>query len=277
MISARCVFDGGQQIRHQKESPLHQKVSRMLSDPQIPQEIQSALKKGLLQRLPLTVRPSINEQIRGWEFLFPFEHRNIQQFFGYLGGLDDSQFGTLFRSIREIEGRMGVAQWNCSARKSTIENASLLARSPYYGSWRREVQRVFDQINKHASQRESLVNRLVILIIPNPLPVDSITAWKRWQGIGRALRLDLSSNGNLPSLSGTLAGNEEQESWSMEPNLLRTKGRILYGSVSDVWYIDAGTNLLSSILGTKLMTSLCKRAVLLSFDRLKLFREKVLQ
>ena len=38
-------------------------------------------------------------------------------------------------------------------------------------------------------------NRLILLDIPAALPIEAASAWRRWQGIGRPLKLDLAASG----------------------------------------------------------------------------------
>lgn len=63
---------------------------------------------------------------------------------------EHGQWG-VFDGIRQIEKKMGVSAWSSySTRDQTLENASLLARSPYYLEWRKEVEEAFDQLDRRA-------------------------------------------------------------------------------------------------------------------------------
>lgn len=74
-------------------------------------QVQQVLNQGLLRRLPLSFLPFVNQHLRNWELLFPFERRYMSRLLIYLGNLQDGQFAALFHNIRELETRMGVSRW----------------------------------------------------------------------------------------------------------------------------------------------------------------------
>ena len=167
----------------------------MKVDQQLTGKVQEALNKGVLQRLPLTFLPFVNQQLRQWNYLFPRERRSVESLLLYVAGLTPQQSTDLFRSVVQLEDKMGVRQWQFSTAEQTIQNSSQLARSPYFQEWRSAVQAVFDAADQHESESGAAgkaKNRLVLLEIPQPLTLDAAKAWRRWQGIGRPIQLDLS-------------------------------------------------------------------------------------
>ena len=109
----------------------------MRFDERLPKQVQDALGNGLLKRVPLTFLPFINQELRDWDHLFPYERQSVQGLLVYLSGLNDEQCAALFREVFELEEKMEVRRWQFSTDEQTIQNASLLARSAYYQDWRR--------------------------------------------------------------------------------------------------------------------------------------------
>src|SRR5438477_8394953 len=109
-----------------------------------PAQVEDALNRGVLKRLPLTFLSFVNQQLRQWESLFPNERSSVERLLIYTVSLNDDESSALFRDVVALEERMGVRQWQFSTTEQTIENSSELARSPYFQDWRRAVQAVFD-------------------------------------------------------------------------------------------------------------------------------------
>ena len=105
--------------------------------PNLPQPLKDALNKGLLKRLPITFLPFTQQQLRDWDYLFPYERRSIEHLLLYLASLNETQLSALFQDVLQLEQKMGVRDWQFSTNEQTILNASLLARSPYYQDWRK--------------------------------------------------------------------------------------------------------------------------------------------
>src|SRR5271166_4707688 len=170
------------------------------------QNLQDALNKGVLRRLPLTFLPFVNEQLQRWKFLFPNERRSVQRLLLYVDNLSVDQSSALFKDVVQLEEKMDVRRWQFSTTEQTIQNSSELARSPYFLEWRRAVQAVFDAADRDSSQHGGPsgkpVRRLVLLEIPETLPLHAATVWRRWDEIGRPVKLDLAGAG---SKSGSLA------------------------------------------------------------------------
>ncbi|MFP5237810.1 MAG: hypothetical protein ACLGSD_18090 [Acidobacteriota bacterium] len=146
-----------------------------------------------VERLPLTMQPALHEQLNGWENLFPFEQSRVVTFIGGIGSFSPLHLESLTARLRVLEDQMGVKHWDFSANANTMENASLLARSPYYGEWRNEVQRVFSAIEAAAPQStlpNQAAGRMVFLILPKSLPIPSITGKNPWDKRGVEFRID---------------------------------------------------------------------------------------
>ena len=171
----------------------------MKSEASLSPDLQEALKRGALQRLPLTFLPFVNQQLAQWDYLFPSERQSVERLLTYVATLSPEQCAALFAGVVGLEDKMGVRKWRFSTNEQTIQNSSQLAGSPYFEEWRRAVQEVYDKADAFAASSggnaSKPIHRLVLLDIPSPIPVDRATAWRRWQGVGKPLKLDLTAAG----------------------------------------------------------------------------------
>jgi hypothetical protein len=245
-------------------TPVQQKLSPPLQD---------ALDKGLLKRLPITFLPFTQQQLREWDYLFPYERQSIQHLLLYLAGLNDAQLSALFSEVTQLEQKMGVRDWQFTTNEQTILNASLLARSPYYQEWRKAVQKVFDAAEQHAAAKKPAdgnANRLIVLVLPQPLPLDRSKIWQRWKGSGRPVQLDLSHSGERVSLSLALLGASDGPANAPMWELVSRRAN---ASPSDTWILDTGSTLVDCALKQPTQDAAISSATLLSYERLSTFRE----
>jgi len=234
----------------------------------LPENLQNALSNGLLKRLPITFLPFVNQQLNQWDHLFPNERQSIERLLLYVADLSSEQSADLFRDVVEIEEKMGVRQWEFSTTEQTIQNSSLLARSPYFQDWRRAVQAVYDAADSHALKTSGAAvkpeNRLVLLDIPLPLPADAASVWRRWQGIGQPMKLDLGlSSGKASALELLLTGIPNADG-GRSGGLLDAARSRSDASSADAWVIDAGRSLVDAALGQESSTTNAAKAILLS-------------
>ncbi|HEV2352021.1 MAG TPA: hypothetical protein VG028_19490 [Terriglobia bacterium] len=248
----------------------------MKSKPALPPELEQALAHHLLDRLPLTFQPFFRQQLGRWQYLFPFEQRYLLRILTYLQNLNQHEFETLFRGILEIEKRMDLGHHEFVTSANTIGNASLLARSPYYQQWRQAVQVVFDRIDRDTPAAESArgarsENRLIMLILPDRLPIDPQTVWAKWAGIGQEIDLDLAQPSAPHAMLHTLFG-ASSEADTGKPRLLDVLAQRSGRNLKDVWAIEAGTQLWELLGGIDPKREK-PAAMTLSWARLKAFRE----
>jgi len=247
-----------------------------------PSEVFRRIREGhLIERLPLTFQPYLNQEISRWEVKFPYERSYLESFVGYLASLPPDGLTNLFRGVREIESAMGINQHQFSAREQTMQEASILARSPHYLEWRQEIDRVFKQIDRAAFAEEqarlSRVKRLILLIFPSALPLDPPNVVEKWPG-SRLVRLDCAGreSSHQSIVDSILGGNSELDGQKVS-GLLEEYARRPGRSFADVWVLEPGTRLGSALSGLASVPPEPPRATLLSFDRLKPFREGVLE
>jgi hypothetical protein len=249
----------------------------MRVEEKLPEEVQDALRKGLLKRLPLTFLPYVNQQLREWDYLFPNERQSVLRLLLYVEGLNQEQCSDLFRDVVQLEEKMGVRHWQFSTSEQTIQNSSLLARSPYFQEWRRAVQAVFDAAEQHALRANGAAvksgNRLVLLVIPRLLPVDPASVWRRWQGIGRPLKVDLALSGESPSPLETLLAGIPSAAGGRSGGLLDVALRRPDAPPANAWVVDAGTSLVDHVLKPEPTHTTADQAILLSYGRLAPYRE----
>ena len=243
----------------------------------MPGELQDALNKGLLTRLPLTFLPFVNQQLHEWDYLFPNERKSVEQLLLYVASLHPEQSTALFKDVTQFEEKMGVRHWQFSTQEQTIQNSSQLARSPYFQDWRKAVQAVFDAADKNAMEAKrtgaGARNRLVLLDIPQRLPVDPAKAWRHWQGIGKPIKLDLSSSGNqqtpfellLTGMPGAGVGRTE--------SLLNAAWNRPGAAPAETWVVDAGRGVVDAVLAREPSAATAPRGILLSYSRLDKYRQ----
>ena len=239
----------------------------------LPEKLQEALDKGLLKRLPVTFQPVTRQQLREWDTLFPYERQSILRLLLYLASLNEQQFAELFREVVQLEEKMGVRGWQFSTEEQTILNASLLARSRYYQEWRRAVQKVFDAAEQHAEVQNSGAtagNRLILMIMPQVLPLERAKIWERWQGVGRPVRLELAMSRETQSAADVLLGAGGAGEGG---RLLEVVSRRPNASATDTWVVDAGSKLVECALRQEPSGTSAPAATLLSNERLTTLRQ----
>jgi len=250
----------------------------MRPEEKLPEDVQDALRKGLLKRLPQTFLPFTNQHLHEWDNLFPYERQSVERLIVYVASLSDGEFSRLFRDVVDLEEKMGVRHWKqFSTGEQTIENSSLLARSPYFQEWRKAVQAVFDAVDQHGPRTETAAGksrgRLILLILPKPLPLDPETVWSKWQGIGRPVKLDLTSYVANQNPAQTLLGGAPNAAGARTGGLLDVVERRPDFSLADTWVFDAGSSLVEYLRTGGHAASTLPSAILLSYGRLASFRE----
>jgi hypothetical protein len=249
----------------------------MVEADRYPGQLEEALNQGVLKRLPLTFLPFVNQQLHQWTYLFPNERRSVERLILYVVHLNAEQSSALFRDVVELEKRMGVRQWQFSTTEQTIQNSSQLARSPYFQEWRRAVQAVFDAADRNARESngnaENAAHRLVLLDIPRSLPLNTAAAWRRWQRMGKPIQVDLSAAApNASPLQVLLAGTPSGGANSSR-GILQAASRRPAAAPADTWVIEAGIELIDSLVAGETSVAAVSNPVLLSYGRLDSCRQ----
>jgi hypothetical protein len=243
----------------------------------LPGNLQEALSKGLLTRIPLTFLPFVNQQLNQWDYLFPNERQSVERLLFFVASLSPDQSTNLFRDVVELEQKMGVAHWQFSTNEQTIQNSSLLASSSYFQDWRQAVQVVFDAADAHALKNNGAAvqseRKLVLLDMPLDLPVDAATVWRRWQGIGRPIRLDFSQSDNSHTAFEALVTGQPNSTGGRSAGLLDIVRSRSGSSPANTWIIDAGKGLVDNVLSSDPGAAAHATAAVLGYARLDRYRE----
>lgn len=244
----------------------------MQASTQLPEKLQQALRRGVLNRLPVTILPFLNQQLRDWNFLFPNEKRSTERLILYLDSRSPGQSAALFRDLIRLEEQMGVRQWHFSTEEQTIENSSELARSPRFQEWRKAVQEIFDAADRYQIQAAGLPgkprNRTIVLDIPPSLPVEEANAWRHWHGMGKRVRLQIpASQSKNGGLDGAFAGLIAHAAAAGGPSDSSTED-----SSAELWVIDGASGLVDACLAA-VPSVVPLHAILLSYTRLDAYRE----
>lgn len=247
----------------------------------LPTTIQTALRHNLVKRLPITFQPYFNQEIRRWNVKFPYEQRYLNCVVRYLDRLPADELAGLFSGLRAIEAQMKLDPTQFSTSEQSIFSTSLIVRSPHYLQWRREVERLFKQINESAVAEEQAllarINRLLLLIFPASLPVDPQTFAANWPD-GRLMKLDVPGTSEpQSSILQTVLKGRPQVDGRLGPGFLENFAANQAKSFGDVWVLESGTELRDLLPGLGPGPQEQPRAILLSFERLRAFREAFLE
>ena len=136
---------------------------------------------------------------------------------------------------------------------------------------------MFDAADQHAKSASGAAtkarNRLVLMEIPQPLTLDATKAWRRWQGIGRPIQLDLSLAAKSNSALELLLNGLPNASGIQSGGLLNACCRNPQNSPGDAWVVDAGRHLVDAVLRSELSGESSSMPILLSYQRLDVYRQ----
>jgi len=221
------------------------KDSRNLMQPDGGRVAADALKeaRASVKRLPVTMRPTLNQQLHNWQNLFAYERRRLQEFVSGIENFQAEEWAALTQPLLALERQMGVAHWPFNTEQDTMENASLLARSADYTTWRAAVQKLFASIEaKAAGLRKPAVARprLLLLDLPQALPVPDPAQWRPWSQQAISVKVEGGANGLadriVQALPDWLAHKHSPDLKSAEQNEGIDRS-------SDLWLIDAAASL----------------------------------
>jgi hypothetical protein len=129
-------------------------------------------REALVARLPRTMAASMNEQLARRELLFPVEQQLLDARLEWLDRLDKADFDRLFAALNAIESRIALPPLSKDDWRLSIEHTAIIARSPLYPDWRRELERAFAAIDEGAGKLHPPAQfpRLLICVLPGGLP-----------------------------------------------------------------------------------------------------------
>ena len=164
----------------------------------------------LIERLPRTFRPALNDQLRNWDLLFPAEQRRLGAQLDWLSHLSAADFERLFAHMAELESKMDLPRWDPGSSGFTVQDAGLLARSPLYPQWRTEAEKVFNAIDQGIEKTGRLAkeSRLVVCALPAGLPPIQEPLWPELAQKGAWVPLAAPFDRYLSPLAASLAGRK---------------------------------------------------------------------
>ena len=147
---------------------------------------------ALLNRLPRTFVPALNEQFRNWDLLFPAERRTISTQMEWLAALPDADFKALFEPIVTLEKQMNLPPWNPATDRLSVTDTGILVRSPHYQQWREQVERTFEKIDAGVAAQGKLKrsNKLIVAVMPAGLASHPGSLWPKLEAEGKWVSLD---------------------------------------------------------------------------------------
>ena len=110
-------------------------------------------------------------------------------------------------------------------------------------------------------------NRLILLVMPQLLPVEGSKTWQRWQGAGRPVRLSAVLSESTRSFAEIVLSAGDGG------GLLEIVSRRANASPADRWIVDAGSSLVDCALKQEPAGRGASSATLLSYARLAALRE----
>jgi hypothetical protein len=179
----------------------------------------------LIRRLPATFGPALNDQFRQWRLLFPAEQRQLRSQVDWLSGLPRDQFDPLFAPLLNLEKRMALPPRDSTTAGLSVRDVGILARSPLYPQWRREVEAVFSRIDEATAPAAGLrdLPRLVVCVLPPGTLPDDPPLWPLLSKDGRWLVLDRPFGEMLPAFTESIvkracptALEEVEHTWIFE-------------------------------------------------------------
>ena len=139
------------------------------------------------------------------------------------------------------------------------------------------MQVVFDAADAHALKSSGAAvqseRKLVLLDMPLDLPVDAATVWRRWQGIGRPIKLDFSQSGNSHTTFESLVAGQPNITGGHRTGLLDIVRSRSGSSPANTWIIDAGKGLVDNVLSSNPGAAPHATAAVLGYARLDQYRE----
>jgi hypothetical protein len=179
----------------------------------------------LIRRLPATFGAALNDQCRQWPLLFPAEQRQLRAQVDWLSRLAPDQFDRLSAPLLNLEKRMALPPRDPSTAGLSVRDVGILARSPLYPQWRKEVEAVFSRIDEATAPAAGLhtLPRLVVCILPPGTPAEDQPLWPSLSKDGSWLVLDRPFGETLPAFVGSIAKRvcpaaleEVERTWVLE-------------------------------------------------------------
>ena len=225
-----------------------------------------------LARLPATLRAFILVELQKWPTLFGPEQRYQRALLEHLSEMPTQPLMEAIAAIARIEAEAGVERiGERNPARFQDEAQARLRSSGLNVAWRTEVDRLFQKIDPMLEAQlypPDAPRRLVVLIYGSGIDVQREKLWRRFEGAGVRVPLNLEGADRTERFLGALFG-------APEPG--RTAPSVLTAgieSVLDGWIIESH----------EALHALCDRRdgdasptllTGLSYDRLRPYRDEV--
>ena len=165
------------------------------------------ISKELIAKLPKTFGPTLNDQLKQWDLLFPAEQRSLKAQLDWLSLLPADEFKALLKPIFDVEAKMDLPRWDASTLGLSVRDAGTLARSPYYSQWRTSVENAFAKIDEGVGKSGVLKRPPAVLlcVIPGGPAAGSPPLWPSLAKEGAWVNLDKPFGQILGSLAASMA------------------------------------------------------------------------
>jgi hypothetical protein len=213
--------------------------------------IQTLIEKGLFDQLPVTFSTYCFDQIKEWNLLFQAERDYFERLFGLIGRSDSKLVEELYVPLREVEKKMGVNEKVWPKRQFTLDQVDFLNRSAYYPEWRRTIAQIFSRLDPILDEEVAKAGRarLVIVISPAELPVDSNRMWTRFRKHGKLVPLAFSAEDDVRDyLPQVLTGAKRK---NRQKTLLELYAAGKAKAPHEAWVIEAESELSEMALDSR--------------------------
>ena len=166
-----------------------------------------------LARLPATVHAFVLVELEKWPLLFPPEQRYQRALLEHLSRTPPRELEQAVAGIARIEGEAGVDRLSeRSPAKFQDDAQALLRKRGLASGWRAEVDAFFQTIDPQleaALYPADAPRRLVVQIYGGGIAVQPERLWKRFDGLGVRVPLNLERSGSTEAFLRQLVGGAE--------------------------------------------------------------------
>ena len=254
-----------------------------------------------LDRLPRTFLVNTLIELEKWPVFFEPEKAYFRALVNQLGALDAAQLREMFGRLEDFESRTGSNRTQAgdldALQMRTLEQ---IQRRGEYARWRQEIDRIFARLEPMLEARlysGNLPPRLVVIVYAEGIAIERNSLWKRFQGMGTRVPLDLGgAESSEPFLRSLFTGRAARPTSSRRtaapesgltehpaPTLFNVLRQSQSFSPLDTWIIEAGDALHALCEKSGLRSGqpgpeagqVFECATGMSYDRLRSYRERL--
>jgi hypothetical protein len=194
-----------------------------------------------LRRLPLTLQAFILVDLQKWAMLFPAEQRYQRTLLEHLSQLPPAGLAEMCSGIARIERDASFDRINERSPERFQDLAqAALRKQDLVTTWRGAIAAFFKQIDPAIETRlypPDAPRRVVLQVYGDAIAVQPDKLWKRFEGTGTRIPLNLAEVGNSKAYLRSLFGMAPDDSGSSLFHTLTADGGA--GAVSDAWIVES--------------------------------------